>query len=508
MPEPDLRASPSAELPADADQLATAPRQSLLADPEDSNSIWSGVALAAIAVLVLFGLYGLVLRSFMRVDINYNEGWNAYNATLALTHHLYPIKHGWTTVNYPFLSFFIIGQLSRIHGDPLFIGRILSLAGLLLTSIAGYCIVRELAGHRLPALFAALYFLWFIVAKQSDYVGMDDPQMLAQAVMLCALYLYLRYGKNNWSLAAVAFLFVVGGNIKHNLLAAPLAVFVDLILASRSRALRYAFWGVLFLAGSVFVNQWAGGPFFLAQILTPREYSLSKLSVGLWEFLSIAVPLCICAVWSVWSLVQARYRILGLYFLISFAVGLAFYGGSGTVMNMFFDFFMAISLIMGIILDSLWYAKLAGIRISGKLKWAAPLLLWQIPCVAYPPVHHHELRERQNQFDAEVAFLRSQPGPAICQSLSYCYFAGKPYVYDPFDSTSLVDARLLDPTPMVQRIEDHEFGAIQTNAPLPKIGIPNGYFPAAIFDAIEKNYRVAMEDAHCVIYVPRQEPES
>ena len=42
------------------------------------------------------------------------------------------------------------------------------------------------------------------------------------------------------------------------------------------------------------------------------------------------------------------------------------------------------------------------------------------------------------QFDSriqrDVAFLQAHPGPALCESLLRCAFAGKPYGYDPFNA--------------------------------------------------------------------------
>ena len=62
-----------------------------------------------LAILLAFSLVTLVYpmaRAFYRFEINYNEGWNVYSTQAAMQHlPLYYPKYGWTTVNYPFLSF-------------------------------------------------------------------------------------------------------------------------------------------------------------------------------------------------------------------------------------------------------------------------------------------------------------------------------------------------------------------------------------------------------------------
>jgi hypothetical protein len=437
------------------------------------------------------------------MEINYNEGWNAYNARIATTHSLFSVTPAWTVVNYPFLSFFIVGHLAKVFGDPLYVGRVISLLGLLLFSFAGYRIVRKLTGHCMPAIYSAAYCLWAILVTSNGYIASNDPQMLAQALILCAFYLYIKSDKSNPSLVLIAFLFILGGNIKHSLLAAPLAVFVDLIVISRRKVLWYSFWGILLGCGSVFINRWVEGPFYLAHLLAPRAFSLSKMLSWPAEIFTIAIPLSICAVWSIRNIGDATRRIVSLYFLFSFVVGSMFFGGHGASMNMFFDGFMAISIIMGLILDSLWHSKVAQIQISDRYKWVAPLLLWQTGCSSYPPVHFSELRAKQAQFDSGVAFLKAQGGPAICEDLLQCYFAGKPYIYDPFNSTSMVDLKRLDPMPMVQRIREHDFGAIQTDSPIAAMSRPNDHFPSVILDAIEENYRIGKVSGNSFIYVPK-----
>jgi glucan phosphoethanolaminetransferase (alkaline phosphatase superfamily) len=91
-------------------------------------------------------------RAFYRVEVSYNEGWNVYNAATVASHRLlYPAMFGWTSVNYPMLSFVLFAQLHRITNDYLFTARILSLVSLLICCLLVGLIVRCLTGSAHPA---------------------------------------------------------------------------------------------------------------------------------------------------------------------------------------------------------------------------------------------------------------------------------------------------------------------------------------------------------------------
>ena len=69
-----------------------------------------------------------VYRAFLNVEIQNNEGWNAYFADAAMGKvPLYPSPDQFITNNYPPLSFYIVGLVGRLVGDPVLAGRLLSL---------------------------------------------------------------------------------------------------------------------------------------------------------------------------------------------------------------------------------------------------------------------------------------------------------------------------------------------------------------------------------------------
>jgi hypothetical protein len=114
-------------------------------------------------------------------------------------------------------------------------------------------------------------------------------------------------------------------------------------------------------------------------------------------------------------------------------------------------------------------------------------------------------REDERRFAMEVDFLSRQPGGAICESLLRCYEAGKPYAYDPFNATRFIDIGRLDPDAMVERLKNHEFGAIQMRGSVEqKLLVQRSFerFAPPILEAVGAYYHPAFQNSYGTIYVP------
>lgn len=448
-----------------------------------------------------------LVRVFYHLQINGNEGFNAYNAIRALHHDLYSARFGWTAVNYPFLSFYLIGHLSLVFGDPVLIGRVLSLTSLAILCVLIGFIVNHLTGSAASALFAATFCFAVFNTVAPNYVGMDDPQMLAQVFFLLGFFVYLKHPESNSALVLVVVLFAIGVNIKHNPIAAPIAVLVDATLISRARAARYLLLGLLALVVSYAANVWIGGPYFLSQLLTPRVYSVDKLLRCANLLLPAAIPILLAAIWSALSLKNRNDRIMGLYFFGSLVAGLFFFGGRGTAMNVFFDLFLAISIILGILHHSLWNSSYAPFKTASPWRLALPFVFVG-GLYSYLPLHgsfRAGLQSKQQAFQEDVTYLIAQPGPAICEDILACYYAQKPFAYAPFNSTSLVRFGKLNPKEMIDQISARKFGAIEAAGTLSELTVEphTDRFPPEILQAIGANYRIGRQSPWSVIYVPR-----
>jgi hypothetical protein len=469
-------------------------------------------------------------RAFFYMEVDYNEGWNIYNAE-AITRHqlLYPERFGWTSVNYPMLSFYLLGHLHGLTHDYLFTARIVSLLSLLACSVLVGAIVRRLGASSRAAILSGLFCLALFCANAEFYVGMDDPQLLAHAVFLSGLLLYLHARPDKSSdkksrpmlIALCMLVFVIAGCIKHNPIDLPIAVLLDLALASIPLALWFAFSGVVFTAVAVALNIHFGGPYFLAQLLTPRMYIPLQVANQLLIVLGpILVPF-VCAAYTAWILRRdARRRIAALLLITSLIVGGAFSGGSGVTINALFSAMIATAILLGLFWQDLSSSTLEPPPLSA---FAPDLFfLWLIiPLILSgnwnPVAMLRDAATEQRHFLQDVDDLRRHPGPALCESLLECHEAGKPYIYDPFNATRLMGFHKLDEGGLVHEIEQHRFAVIQTDDPLPREDAYNSErFSQAVRAAIEANYTPALEhpedprdpnlDAghNAVLYVPRQ----
>jgi hypothetical protein len=412
------------------------------------------------------------------------------------------------TVNYPSFSFLLIRGLSRVTHDYLFTGRILSLLGLLISCALVACIVKNVTGKFVPAVVSGFFCLAVFCARAPGYVGMDDPQMLAQAFFVAGLFLYVSRTPMQVRLAGTALLFIVGGSFKHNAIDFPLAVFLDLLLSSRRRASQFLAYAAVFLALAILANILVGGPFFVPKLLTPRVYSLAA---GFRAFLGfygpIQIPFAAAAISSCYALKKPAARVLALLFILSLVIGIGFAGGSGVSINAFFSNMIAMSALVGMLAGVLWDESVA---MALPVRAALPSLIFaslifpmQSAGELNPVAKLRDARMSEVRFERETAFLRSRPGPILCESLLRCYFAAKPYVYDPFNSTSLIRLGKINAAEVIDRIQRREYGAIQMYSPLESMPHPNDHFVDEMLDVIGKNYRLALRETDCSIYIPK-----
>ena len=101
-----------------------------------------------------------VYRGFLNIEIENNEGWNAYFADAAMGRMpLYPSADQLITNNYPPLSFYIVGLVGRVVGDPVLAGRLVSLVAVVAIATAIALSVRRLGGSGVAGKISAAFFV-------------------------------------------------------------------------------------------------------------------------------------------------------------------------------------------------------------------------------------------------------------------------------------------------------------------------------------------------------------
>ena len=458
-----------------------------------------GLALASLALGCAAGLEQVAGALGLHVPLDPNEGWNAYHSVSAMAGRTpYPPSASLMTNNYPPLSFYVVGALGQLLGDNIVAGRILSLISFLFVGGAIAALARRFSCTRQEASFGAFLFAGFLLLF-SDYVGMDDPQLFGHALQLAGL-LFLTARRPR--LLPAAALFVATLFIKHNLIVLPIAAAAWLFADSRTRALRLAFFMLAIGIVGLIAFRFVLGFDFLPRLASPRTWSLTLLLQNLagWlpqAALALLLTLGAAARWRN----DKGLRFAALYALTATAVGIVFLGGAGVDANAMFDADIAIALGAALALNRL--------ACSGFERVAAPVAVALLaPFVAglaasYDPDWStaefwlHPMQSDASEVERDIAFLRAQPGPAVCESLSLCYWAGKPETVDVFNLSQRFATRERNETVLTKQLALRTFGAVEIDS------LETFPFSPAVKSFLLANYRIDHQDDEGVFLTAR-----
>src|SRR5580698_410666 len=393
------------------------------------------------------GLARVIAMTGLHVPLDPNEGWNAYHTLAAMSGTpLYPPAGSFLANNYPPLSYYIVGAVGWLTGDEIVAGRIVSLLSLLAVAAGIFVSARRMGAGPEASLFGVLWFVLGLLVF-TDYVGMDDPQLLGHAVAMAGFVLLLRGNVFAAALAMTLALFV-----KHNLVALPLAALVWLALTDRKAALRFAGYGIGFCLLGLILFRLVYGVDLWAVLASPRLYSLDTLRENVaawtvWDGLGAAVMASLL-------LVRRGDRDVALCAIYAFAavlIGLIFAGGAGVDMNVWFD--AAIALSLG--------SALAIGRFERDLHKALAASAYVLALGFGLALNWDDVWDRPQAADSEIAFLKAHPGPALCETLSLCYWAGKRAEVDVFNTGQAFAAGARSDAALIRLIVGRRYRAME-----------------------------------------------
>lgn len=501
------------------------------------KTAWS-VALVGLIGLALFQMVLPLVRAPFTMEIDPDEGWNAFFGEKALAGlSLYRQPTPWLSVNYPPLSFYAAGGLGRLLGDTLLAGRLISIASLLALCLTVFVIVARLTRDRYASLFAGFLCLGSFAVFGTYYVGKNDPELPAHLLSFAAFGFFLlddRILEKPKKLFLVACLSLAGIFFKPSVVAVPLAISLDILFRSRRKFLLWAGLGSLAAAGFALPSLLLWGRGLFVQVLNfPRGYSLAKLGADALLFgLVFGLPLGALCPWLRRRLVADRIRAAGLFLGTAAVTALAFSGGHGTDVNMFFDVLIAFSLLAGLFLSELGrsdangscrrrgaaalapLALMAGLLVVSVLKVPAMDSQSEVRFGVWRPGALQTLRLSRQETLADAAFIRSVEGPVICERMLLCVLSGKELVFDPFYVRESIEKGTLGEADLIRRIEAGDFGLIQLEAEIGRVSGAIGLFGFArneawydrwtdgLKRAIAGHYRIARRSVNGVFYVP------
>lgn len=475
------------------------------------TAIWALLGLA-----LVLALYPLV-RAFFDFEIDYNEGWNGYLQLRAVAGE--PLYSGYGplfTNNYPPLSFYLIGSLGELTGDVVLAGRLLSLASLAAIALACGKIVRGAGGQRWEQGLAATTCVLLFASFATDYLGMNDPQLFAQALATWALAVHLGGAPGARRASLTALLIALSVLTKHNLVLVPLLVTAHVLWQGNAASRRAYLATGAGLALAAFATIWLlAGPDFFARLLAARTWQVDRAFLFTIETLgTYQAPLAVVGL-GLWA---ARKRppagLILAYLLLAVALGAFWASGAGTDINVWFDIPIALAIGAGLTL-----IELRERGVSPRLQ-AAFALAANAGVLFYAPQAlgrfgvdaAGEMAERQRLFREDVAWLEAQPGAALCQSQLLCLRAGKPMGVDAFNTTQAVLTGRLPADTLTRMIDRKEFAVVQvSDLPQHSLNDPPGVqampprfvnFADDVFGALERNYRVVRVGVSGRFYVP------
>ena len=380
--------------------------------------------------------------------ISPNEGWNAFFAKAAMAGEaLYPTPDKLITNNYPPLSFYFTGLLGNQLGDHLAAGRILSLIATMVITFGIAGIVRQLGGNLPEAIAGGALFL-ATICNYYDYVGQNDPQLLAQAIMILGALWFLNRKQSGRGLSAPLLTMVVAGFFKHNIIALPAASLLWILLQDRRCFLRLAITALLVSIGGLALCRVFYGSSFLYNFCTPRGFFLSEgvdAIPDLLRHVALPVILFLPVAWAMRRDVRIQFEslLLGISFIAFFLEAC----GDGVGPNAEFDIVIAASIGFGLAVTFLGQIRPLLFRtphlVGTLLIAAACISLWPAKdaLAVRLLLDHRALQKQRHQTEAAmedaIAKCRAMPNNVYCDP-TVLYRAGKPFIVDSYNTSERI----------------------------------------------------------------------
>lgn len=400
------------------------------------------VAIALFALLCCFYTAWPIWRGFFPLEIDQKEAWNAYHADAAFgANVLYPPLTGLVGNNYPPLWYYLTGAMSRLGFDAPYAGRVLSVLAVMLISWTIALCIRRFEACWSAAVLGGLLFLGLMVRYADWYVAMNDPNLLALAIMMCGLVWLLRRDPKRGAEGPFLVL-VLGGFFKHSLLAIPATALVILAARNRRLAVRAALVsGCVAAAGLALLTAIYGRPFIDQIFIYPREISIERAFNSIGRLGSALPGILIWVIWAWHDRGSEAVRFTAMFLLFGFAVYVLEKVGAGTDVNAQFEFSVALAIGVGLAFDRARRMPLFwGLSIEARqLAVIGVLALGLIAAPGLEPYYLIASADYRAQFGRNTEIMQSEvrrisaiPDAIHCSNSLVCRAAGKPFTLDVF----------------------------------------------------------------------------
>ena len=407
--------------------------------------------IALILILVLLAVLFLiwpVWRAFLPLQIDHNEGWNAYLADAAFgVGPLYPAPSELIGNNYPPLYPLLIGAFAELFGDAVYVGRALSLLATLGLAVTAAAIVRQFGGGRTAAILAGSWFAATMARFYDLYVGMNDPQLFAHLIMAVALLLFISSNKNKRPVESAILLMVLAGFVKHNIVAIPVSALVWLALDDWHKAPRAALVGIAAAVSGLLICTWIFRPYFVSDMLAPRAYHVDRALLFIRATHLWLPALLLWALWA-WSERDSKVgRFTTIFIGVSLVSFVAQRSAEGVGYSAQFELVFAIAIGLGLAFERLplYVGPIGRSAVPIRLVVLAVVLLrliastrMEFAYVVFSPEYRGLATDYSAITRAEATRLAAIPNPIGCWNLVVCRMAGKAFVFDDFKVSQMI----------------------------------------------------------------------
>ncbi|HWJ19681.1 MAG TPA: hypothetical protein VNR65_13230, partial [Geobacterales bacterium] len=315
----------------------------------------------------------------------------------------------------------------------------LSLASLFVITAAAGISVRALGGSRTAAAFGAFWLFATLTQFFQYYVGVNDPSLLAIALMALGLAYFLYCLQAGRAVEPAIALMVIAGFFKHNFPMIPAVALIWLTFIDKRAALRATVFGALLCIIGVLHCIMAFGPNFLNEMMMPREITFNHIlsAANRLQWIAPAV-----AAWGLWAWPNRRQpaaQFTALLIVMTLFNGLYTAAGAGVTYNAYLAVTFATAIAIGVAIERIDATKIwrrltpSAVKIIIVSLLLLRVVLWpryEYYLVLASPSFREEYRQDSIVLNNEIARIRAIQGPVACEPLIICYRAGKAFVYE------------------------------------------------------------------------------
>lgn len=420
------------------------------------------LAASCAAIAVAMGVM-LVPGIVEDVTRNYNEGWVVEVAARFIAGEpLYTRTDGVVSANYPPLWYWLLAAVGTAGLDMNTTGRVIEILSLpACAAFVALIALRLDAGPRV-AVFAGVAFLGIAGSWLPAYIGINDPHLTGQAIMLAGVWLALR--RTPMAMWLGALLCAIAGFAKHSLLPIPFSFAAYLLLVDRRAFIHFALALASCAAAGLIACTMAWGADFWSGIAPDRAHQLWRLRLHVERNVPLyAVVVATGAVGAAAMRAEPRLTWPLIYLAMATALGLYAQTVPGASLNHQYDVLIALTLVLAVS----GHAPAHRTGNASCLAWTVlvgcmVVLLANTMDSAPRTLEGVTQRQARNQeADSLIATIAGYSGRVACEDAILCMRAGKFSALDFYNVGQALETGALETSDVVRALTGTGVVAIQ-----------------------------------------------